>query len=298
MRVFVTGATGFIGSRIVRELIQNGHAVLGLVRSQDKAEALAGAGGEPLVGSIEDDAVLARGAAAADGVIHTAFNHDFSTYVANCEDDRRVIAALASGLAGSDRPMLVTSGMGLGSGDPGRPYTERDPAPPASVSPRAATDEAAAQARAAGANVGVVRLPQVHDTRRQGLISYEIDLARQKGAAAYVGDGRNRWSAAHVTDVARLYRLALERGEPGAVWHAVAEGGVERRAIAEAIGRRLGLPVRSIAAQEAGAHFGWLAGFAAQDVPVSSDVTRAALGWQPTGPGLIADLETPEPAAG
>lgn len=291
MRIFVTGATGFIGSAVVAELIGAGHEVLGLTRSEAGAEALAAAGAEPHRGSLEDLEGLARGAARSDGVIHLAFNHDFSTYQANCEDDRQAIAALASALAGSDRPLLVTSGTGMGAGRPGQTATETDPPASSATAPRAASEEAADAAAADGVNAAVVRLPQVHDTSRQGLVSYAIEVAREKGVSAYVGDGANRWPAAHVSDTARLYRLALERAERGARYHAVAEEGVPMRAIAEALGRRLGLPAASIPPEEAAAHFGWLAMFAMLDLPASSAVTRERLGWRPTGPGLLADLE-------
>jgi nucleoside-diphosphate-sugar epimerase len=291
MRVFVTGATGFIGSAIVKDLIAAGHHVLGLARSDEKAAILAAAGAEVLGGSLEDLDSLKRGAARSDGVIHTAFNHDFSKYVMNCAADRPVIAALGSALAGSDRPLIVTSGTGMANTAPGQPATEQDVAANSAVVPRAASEEAAAAAAADGANVSVVRLPQVHNTLRQGLITYAIAAARENKASAYVGDGRNRWPAAHVLDTARLYRLALEKAEPGAVYHAVAEPGVPLRDIAEVIGRRLKVPVVSIAPDEAAAHFGWLSAFVDRDVPASSKQTQKRLGWQPTGPGLIADLE-------
>ncbi len=291
MRVFITGATGFIGSAIVADLIAAGHQVLGLTRSEAGARALAAAGAEAHRGTLEDLDSLRRDAARADGVIHTAFNHDFSTYLANCEDDRRVIAALGSVLAGSERPLLVTSGTGMGVSAPGQPATEEDGPAPAAAVPRAASEEAAASVAAEGVNVSVVRLPQVHDTEKHGLVTYAIEAAREKGVSAYVGDGANRWAAAHRLDTARLYRLALERAEPGARYHAVAEEGVPMRDIAEAIGGRLDLPVRSIAPEEAAAHFGWLAMFAGIDAPASSELTRQRLGWRPSGPGLIADLE-------
>jgi nucleoside-diphosphate-sugar epimerase len=291
MRVFITGATGFIGSAIVADLIAAGHQVLGLTRSEAGARALAAAGAEAHRGTLEDLDSLRRGAARADGVIHTAFNHDFSTYLANCEDDRRVIAALGSVLAGSERPLLVTSGTGMGVRAPGQPATEEDAPASAAAVPRAASEEAAASVAAGGVSVSVVRLPQVHDTVKQGLVTYAIEAAREKGVSAYVGDGANRWAAAHRLDTARLYRLALERAEPGARYHAVAEEGVPMRDIAEAIGRRLDLPVASIAPEEAAVHFGWLAMFAGLDAPASSELTRQRLGWRPSGPGLIADLE-------
>ncbi|MGA2484622.1 MAG: SDR family oxidoreductase [Roseiarcus sp.] len=289
MRVFVTGATGFIGSAVVKELIAAGHQVIGLYRSEEKAAALAAAGAEVYHGSIADPDSLKAGAARADGVIHLAFNHDFSRFVQNCEDDRPVIAALASALAGSDRPLIVTSGTGLANTAPGEPAREDNAIVGANVHPRAASEEAAAAAD--GVNVSVVRLPQVHDTARQGLITPVIAMYRDKGACVYLGDGVNRWPAAHYLDVARLYRLAIEKAEPNAKYHAVAEEGVSMREIAEALGRRLKLPVKSIAPEEAPAYFGWLAAFAGHDVPASSAQTRKKLGWAPIGPTLIADLE-------
>jgi nucleoside-diphosphate-sugar epimerase len=291
MRVFVTGATGFIGSAVVKELIAAGHQVLGLCRSDEKAAALAEAGAEVYHGSLSDLDGLKAGAARADGVIHLAFNHDFSKYVTNCENDRRVIKALGSALAGSGRPLIVTSGTGLANTVPGQPAREDNAIISADVFPRGASEEAAATVAVDAVNVSVVRLPQVHDTVRQGLITPAIAMFRDKGACAYVGAGHNRWPAAHFLDVARLYRLAIEKADPGAKYHAVAEEGVPMRDIAEAIGRRLELPVKSIAPEEAEAFFGWLAMFAGHDMPASSAQTRERLGWQPTGSGLIADLE-------
>ena len=291
MRVFVTGATGFIGLAVAREMIAAGHQVLGLSRSDDKAPALAAAGGEVYRGSLEDLDGLKAGAASCDGVIHLAFNHDFSRFAANCEDDRRVIAALGAALAGSDRPLVVTSGTGIANTVPGQPAKEDNPTMGSELVARAASEEAAAAVAAAGGNVSVVRLPQVHDTGRQGLISPAIEIYRQKGVCAYIGDGLNRWPAAHILDVARLYRLAFEKAAPNARYHAVAEEGVTMRDIAETLGRRLDLPAKSIAPDDAAAFFGWLAMFAGHDMPASSAQTRAKLGWAPTGPGLIADLE-------
>jgi nucleoside-diphosphate-sugar epimerase len=290
MRVFVTGATGFIGSAVVNELIAAGHQVIGLCRSDDKAPALAAAGAEVYRGSIAEPDSLKDGAARSDGVIHLAFNHDFSRFVQNCKDDRRVIATLGAVLAGSNRPLLITSGTGMTNTVPGQPAMEDGATISANVIPRAASEEAAATVAANGVNVSVVRLPQVHDTVRQGLVTYAIAMAREKGVCAYVGDGHTRWPAAHVLDVARLYRLALEKAAPGAKYHAVAEEGVSHREIAEALGPRLKLPVKSIAPEEAEAYFGWLAMFVSHDLPASSAQTRARLGWQPTGPGLIEDL--------
>ena len=291
MRVFVTGATGFIGSLVVKELIGAGHQVIGVYRSEEKAQTLRAAGAEPYRGSIDDPDSLKDGAARSDGVIHLAFNHDFSNFAANCETDRRVIAALGAALAGSDRPLIVTSGTAIAKVAPGEPATEDAPRVASSDFPRAASEEATAQLAASGLNTSVVRLPQVHDPERQGLITPWVAIAREKGVVAYVGDGRNRWPAAHVSDVARLYRLAIEKAERGAVYNAVAEEGVAARDIAEAIGRRLKLPARSIAPEEAGGYFGWLAHLAARDMPASGKKTQAKLGWRPTGPSLIADLE-------
>jgi nucleoside-diphosphate-sugar epimerase len=290
MRVFVTGATGFIGSVVVQELLEAGHQVLGLTRSEAGAKSLA-AGAEVHRGSLEDLEGLRAGAAASDGVIHLAFNHDFSKFVANCEADRQVIEAIGSVLAGSDRPFIVTSGTGMANTVPGQPALEENTPVDSSVIPRAASEEAAASVAARGVNVSVVRLPQVHDQVKQGLITYAIVLAREKGVSAYVGDGLNRWPAAHVLDTARLYRLALEKQVAGAKYHAVAEEGVPLRDIAEVIGRGLKVPALSMSPEEAAVHFGWLAMFAGRDVPASSAQTRERLGWHPTSPGLIADLE-------
>ena len=291
MRVFVTGATGFIGSLVVKELIAGGHQVIGVCRSDDKAPALAAAGAEVYRGSIDDPDSLKDGAARSDGVIHLAFNHDFSKFLANCETDRGVIKALGSVLAGSDRPLIVTSGTAIAKVAPGEVANEDAPAIAATDFPRAASEETTAKLAAGGLNTSVVRLPQVHDPERQGLITWWIALAREKGVFAYVGEGRNRWAAAHVSDVARLYRLAIEKSERGAVYNAVGEEGVRARDIAETIGRRLKLPVKSITPDEAGGYFGWLAHLAARDMPASSELTQKKLGWRPTGPGLIADLE-------
>jgi nucleoside-diphosphate-sugar epimerase len=291
MRVFVTGATGFIGSAVVKELIAAGHQAIGLCRSDDKAAALAAAGAEVYRGSIADPDSLKDGASRSDGVIHLAFNHDFSRFVQNCEDDRLVIKALGAALAGSDRPLIVTSGTPIANTVPGEAAREDNATVGSNVHPRAATEEAGAAVAAEGVNLSVVRLPQVHDPVAQGLITPAIAMFREKGACAYVGEGLNRWPAAHVLDVARLYRLAVEKAEPNARYHAVAEEGVPMRAIAEAVGRRLKLPVKSIAPEEVQVFFGWLAMFAGRDMPASSAQTREKLGWRPTGPGLIADLD-------
>ena len=291
MRVFVTGATGFVGSLVVKELIAASHQVIGVYRSDDKAQALAVAGAEPYRGSIDDPDSLKEGAARSDGVIHLAFNHDFSKFAANCETDNRVVKALVSVLADSHRPLIVTSGTAIARVPPGTPATEDAPPISSRDFPRAASEEACADAAAQGVNASVVRLPQVHDPERQGLISPWIAIAREKGVFAYVGEGENRWPAAHVSDVARLYRLAVEKAERHAIYNAVAEEGVKARHIAETIARRLKLPVKSMTPEEAEPYFGWLAHFVARDMPASSAHTRKKLGWEPTGPGLIADLE-------
>jgi len=296
MRVFLTGATGFIGSRIVPELLAAGHTVLGLTRSAAGAEALRARGAEPHSGDIEDLDSLRRGAAQCDAVIHTAFDHDFSRYVDNCEKDRRAVTALGEALKGTDRPLLITSSTGMGSPTPGAMAME-DQFNPNDPSPRVASEQAGEALRAEGVAVIAIRLPQVHDTVRQGLISYLLPVARQRGVAAWVGDGTNRYCAAHVTDVARLYRLALEHGRAGARYHAVAEEGVALRAIAETLGAGLGVPAVSIAPDEAADHFGPMAAFAELDLPASSAWTRDQLGWTPQGPDLLSDLRAMDYAA-
>ena len=297
MHVFLTGATGFIGSRIVPELIGAGHKVTGLTRSDAGAQWLQAAGAEAYHGTLDEPEMLARGAEGADAVIHTAFDHEFSRCVENCAKDGRVIAALASVLAGSDRPLIITSGVGMGSVGPGQPAIEQavDWNHP---NPRAASEQAGADAAARGVSVAVVRLPQVHDPVKQGLITPYIDNARSKGTVGYLGEGSNRWSAAHVVDVARLYRLALEQHEAGARWHAVDEEGVPVRVIAEAVGAGLGLPVVSLSGDEAASYFGWLGIFAGLDMIASSAWTRERLGWTPTGPDLLTDLRAMDYRAG
>lgn len=291
MRVFVTGATGFVGTAIVNELIDAGHSVLGLARSDEGAERLAAVGAEVHRGSIDDLPSLRGGVAHADGVVHTAFNHDFSTYAANCEADRQVIAALGAELAGTDRPLLVTTGMTL-LGNKGGVGTEEDaPVPSSAGVPRSASEEAAAALAQQGVHACVVRLPQVHDPFKQGLITYLIALAREKGVSAYLGEGANRWPAVHVLDAACLYRLVLEQGQAGARYHAVGEEGVALKAVAESIGRGLNLPVVSVPASDAEQHFGWLARFAGMDSPASSALTQQRLGWRPVETTLIADLD-------
>jgi nucleoside-diphosphate-sugar epimerase len=287
MRVFVTGATGFVGSAVVSELIAAGHKVFGLARSDEAAAALAAAGADAHRGSLDDVESLRSGAAAADGVIHTAFNHDFSKFKANCETDRDVIEVLGSALAGSDRPLIVTSATGLLPS--GRLATEQ--AVPVTANPRVASEEAAAAMAERGVRVSVIRLPcSVHGDGDHGFIPILIGIAREKGASAYADNG-NRWPAVHRLDAAKLYRLVLEKDDAGACYHAVAEEDVPFRDIAGVIGRRLNVPAVAMSPEQANNHFGWFAHFATNDSPTSSKRTRELLGWQPKEPGLIADLD-------
>jgi nucleoside-diphosphate-sugar epimerase len=286
MRVFVTGATGFIGSRVVSELISAGHQVLGLARSDAGAESLAAAGAQAHRGDLEDLQSLRSGAAASDAVIHTAFRHDWSRFAESCELDERAIEALGTVLQGSSRPFIVSSGVGVAQG---RASTEDDP-PLSSPSLPRVSEVTAVALMERGVHALVMRLPQVHDTEKQGLVTPVVAMARAKGVSAYVGDGQNRWPAAHVSDVARLYRLALEKGSAGARYQAIAEEGVALKDIATAIGRGLNVPVISISQEQAQEHFGFLGFFAGRDAPASSAKTRAELGWNPTGPSLLTDL--------
>jgi nucleoside-diphosphate-sugar epimerase len=287
MRVFITGATGFIGSAVVRELIEAGHQVLGMARSAGGATSLEAAGAQVHRGDLEDLESLRSGAGACDAVIHTAFQHDWSRFAQSCELDKRAIEAIGAALQDSGRPFLVTSGVAMAA--VGRAATEDDPPVSSSSLPRVSETAAAALVER-GLHASVIRLPQVHDTVKQGLVTPLIAIAREKGVSAYVGDGQNRWAAAHVLDVARLYRLALERGAAGARYHAVAEEGVPLKDIASAIGRGLKAPVISMSQEQAQEHFGFFGLFAARDIPASSAQTRKQLGWNPTGPDLLTDL--------
>jgi nucleoside-diphosphate-sugar epimerase len=301
MRVFITGATGFIGSSIIPQLLEAGHQVLGLTRSDAGAQSLQAAGAEVHRGSLEDLESLRSGAANSDAVIHTAFNHDafspngggFPKFIENCKLDQNAIETLGSALAGSNRPLIVSSGIPFDPTPGAAPagLVTEDVNHPANAPMPRVSEPAALATVAKGVRASVIRLPQVHNTEKQGLVTYLIQTARQKGLSAYVGDGSSRWAAAHISDVARLYRLVLEKGEAGGRYHAVAEQGVAARTIAETIGRGLNIPVASISAQEAADHFGWFGFFAGLDLAASSEQTQKKLGWRPAGPGLIADLE-------
>lgn len=289
MRVFVTGPTGFVGSAIVPELLNVGHQVLGLARSDEGAKSLIAAGAEVHRGDLEDLESLRSGAAMSDGVIHAAFNHDFSKFAENCEADQRAIEVIGDVLEGSDRPLIVTSGLPL---TPDRLTTEDDVPPSGPSGTPRVSEQTAISMVTRGVRASVVRMPQVHDRDKQGLATYMIALAREKGISAYVGTGLNRWPAVHRLDAAPIYRLALEKGSAGARYHAVAEEGVSVREIAEAIGRGLKIPVVALLPEEAASHFGWLGFPVSMDAPASSALTQQRLGWHPTEkPGFIADLE-------
>ncbi|QDA59249.1 SDR family oxidoreductase [Hymenobacter jejuensis] len=286
MRVFVTGASGFIGSAIVQELRGAGHQVLGLARSEASAQALTAAGAEVHRGTLEDVDSLRRGAAAADGVIHAAFIHDFSQYMAAGETDRLAIEALGEALSGSDRPLVVTAG--LAGFALGRPATEEDT--PA-AGPRM-SEQTALKLAAQGVRASVVRLAaSVHDDGDYGFVPTLIRIAREKGVAAYLGEGLNRWPAVHRLDAAHLFRLVLEQGAAGACYHGAADEGVPLRDIAAVIGRHLDVPVVSKSPEEAADHFGWMARFVGMDAPASSALTQQRLGWHPSHRSLLADLE-------
>ena len=289
MRVFVTGSTGWVGSAVVQELIAAGHAVTGLARSREKADALAKAGMAVQLGSITDLDLIREAASGADGVIHCAFNHDFSRFLENCAEDERAIGAMGAALEGSDRPLLVTSGMALIA--PGRLADEDDATAP--HFPR--RSEAAALALLdKGVKAGAVRLPpSVHGLGDHGFVPRLIAIAREKGVAAYVGDGSNRWAGVHRLDAAKVYRLALEGGVTRSAYHAIGDEGVPFKDIAAVIGRRLGVPVASKTPEEAAEHFGWMAPFAGMDLAASGEKTKALLGWAPVERGLVADLDQP-----
>ncbi|MFZ5748759.1 MAG: SDR family oxidoreductase [Pseudomonadota bacterium] len=300
MRVFLTGATGFIGSHVIPELLSAGHEVLGLTRSDAGARQLEAAGADVHRGDLERPETLASGAAAADAVIHCAFDHNFDTFFDNTKKDERNIAAMGAALEGTQKPILITSGIGMGTPTDGGLATE-DILNPHHANPRIATELAGAALIAQRIDVRTIRLPQVHDKTRAGLITPLIAEARRAGAVAYIGEGETRWAAAHVSDVAKLYVLAMEKGQPGARYHASAEEGVSARAIAEAIGSGTDLPVRSISAEEAERYFGWMASFAGLDMIGTSRWTRERLGWNPTGADLLSDLTAMDyaaPAAG
>jgi nucleoside-diphosphate-sugar epimerase len=289
MRVFITGATGFVGAQVVRELINTGHQVLGLARSKDAAASLAAIGADAHPGTLEDLDSLRRGADVSDAVIHLGFNPDFSKFRENCEIDQRAIEAIGSVIAGSGKRFIVPNGI-AGLMPSGQVATENDDVPKDYRFPRA-SEQTALGLVSKGVSAAVIRLPQVHNTIKQGLVTRLIEVAWNKVVSAYVHDGLNRWPAAHVSDVARLFRLVLQSSEAGAKYHAVAEEGIEMRVIAGVIGRILGVPIRSLSAEEARVHFGPLSMFVSEDMPASAVATKKKMDWNPTGPTLTADLD-------
>jgi len=291
MRVFVTGASGWIGSAVIAELVDAGHEVTGLARSDASAAAVQDAGAEVVRGSLDDLDTLAKAAAAADGVIHTAYIHDFSRMEAAAATDRTAIEALATALEGSGRPLVITTGTGVLQ--PGRPVTEDDRHDPSTPGhPRRENETLALGLADHGVRTAIIRpAPSVHGYGDHGFVARLVQIAHEQGASGYVGDGANRWAAVHRLDAAHLYRLALERAPAGTVYHAVGEEGVATRDIAEVIGRQLDLPLVSVDPDKAADHFGWLGAFFSWDAPASNALTRERLGWEPTHQGLIADLE-------
>ena len=290
MRVFLTGASGFVGTAVAAELAKAGHEVVGLARSDASAAKIEAAGHRVVRGTLEDPATLAAPARDADGVIHCAFDHTMTDFANNIAKDRRNVEALVAALEGTGKPLLVTSGAGV---RPGRVSTEED-TPDPDGNPRVLTEHVVTEAASSrGVRGVVIRLPQVHDRGDvHGFMPTLIGIARDKGFAAYVGDGANRWTAVHRPDLARLYVLALEKAAPGMRLNGLAEGAITARAIVEAIGEGTGLPVRSITPDEAPGYYGWMAHFAGMDMPASNDLTREWMGWEPTGPGLLEDLRT------
>jgi nucleoside-diphosphate-sugar epimerase len=290
MKVFLTGATGFIGSAIIPELINAGHQVLGLARSDAGANALTAAGAQVHRGSLDDLDSLRSAASQADGVIHCAYNNDLSNIEKTSRVESQAIEALGDGLRGSDRPLIISSVAAMGAAARGQLATE-DYYNPNTPNPRKATENAGTAAAEDGVNVSVVRLSQIHSTVKMGFVSQLLRVAREKGVSAYISDGSSRWAAVHVLDTAHLYRLVLEKGGPGARYNAVAEEGIAVREIAEVIGAGLKVPVVSLSREEAKSHLGWLAMFVGMDMSASSLQTQQQLSWQPRGPGLIHDLE-------
>lgn len=290
MKVFVTGATGFIGTAIVQELIRAGHQVLGLARSDASAQKLIDAGAEAHRGDLEDLESLRTGAAQSDGVIHAGFIHDFTRFQEVCEVDKIAIQTIGDVLAGSDRPLIVTSGTALVS--PGKLATE-DIIPPFNPAWPRASEHTADEVAKLGVRAAAVRLsPSVHgDDDRHGFVPILVNTAREKGFSAYIGEGQNRWNAVHRLDAASLFRLALENATPGARYHGSAEEAITVKSIAEAIGKQLNLPVKSITPEAAAEHFGWFAHMAAIDCPSSSQWTQERLNWKPTHATLLADIE-------
>lgn len=288
MKIFLTGATGFIGSALIPELIGAGHQVLGLTRTEAGARKLAAAGAERHPGDLTDINSLRRGVEISDAVIHCAYSHDFSRPEETGRMESQAIEALGSTLAGTDRPLVITSVTGMGAKAPGEHATEDGYN---SHNPRSVTEQAGRLVAGQGANVSIVRLAQVHNQNRLGFVSSLVEIAREKGVSAYIGEGSNRWSAVHLSDAVRLYRLALEKAAPGSVYHAVGEEGISLRDIVEAIGKRLNIPAKSLSSGDADSHFGWLSMFASMDMSASSALTQKLLGWKPVEPSLLEDIE-------